>query len=50
MQALDHVDGRHADGGDEEFGAGVDYDRDEFVEFSFCVVVAGEVLGSAIAL
>ena len=50
VQALDHVDWRHADGGDEEFGARVDYDRDEFVEFSFCVVVAGKVLRSAIAL
>ena len=50
MQALDDVDWGDADGGDEEFGARVDDYGDEFVEFPLCVIVAGESLGSAIAL
>ena len=40
MQAGDDVGGRDADGGDEEFGARVDDDGDEVVEFAFGVVVA----------
>ena len=40
VEALDDVDGGHADGGDEEFSARVDDDGDEVVEFTFCVVVA----------
>lgn len=39
VEALDDVFGRDADGGDEEFGAGVDDDGDEVVEFALCVVV-----------
>lgn len=42
MQALDDVDWGHADGGDEEFGTRVDDYGDEFVEFTFCIVVARE--------
>ena len=38
--AADDVGGWDADGGDEEFGARVDDDGDEFVEFALCVVVA----------
>lgn len=40
VQALDDVDWGDADGGDEEFSAGVDDDGDEVVEFAFCVIVA----------
>ncbi len=50
VEAVDDVEGGHADGGDEEFGAGIDDDGDEVVEFAFGVVVAGVVLGSAVAL
>ena len=40
VEAADDVDGGHADGRDEEFGARVDDDGDEFVQFAFGVVVA----------
>lgn len=49
MQALDNVDWGHADGGDEEFSAGVDDYGHQFVELSFCVVVAVRILRSAVA-
>ena len=41
VETLDHVLGWDADGGDEEFGAAVDDDADEVVEFALGVVVAG---------
>ena len=50
VEAADDMGGRDADGGDEEFGARVDDDGDEFVELAFCVVVAfrwGGLFGSA---
>ena len=40
VEALNDVHGWDADGGDEEFGAGVNDDGDKVVEFAFCVVVA----------
>ena len=40
VEAADDVRGGDADGGDEEFGARVNDDGDEVVEFAFCVVVA----------
>ena len=46
MQALDDVDWRHADGGDEEFCTRVDDYGDEIIEFTFCVVVARAILVS----
>lgn len=42
VELVDDFFGGHADGGDEEAGAGVDGDLDEFVEFAFGVVVAIE--------
>lgn len=41
MEALDDMLGRYTDGRDKEFGAAVDDDADEFVEFAFGIVVAG---------
>lgn len=41
VELLDDGLGRHADGGDEEFGAGFDDDVDEVVELALGVVVAG---------
>ena len=40
MKALDDSFGGDADGGDEEFGARVNYYGYELVEFAFCVVIA----------
>lgn len=40
MQLLDNGLRRHANGGDEEFGARVDDDVDELVQLALCVVVA----------
>ena len=49
VETLDDVLGGYADGGDEELGAGVDDDGDEFVEFAFGVVIANKT-GSVIEL
>lgn len=43
VEALHDVCGWDADGGDEEFGAGVDDDGYQVVKFAFCVVVAGQL-------
>lgn len=40
MQPLDNMDGRHADGTDEQFRSGLNDDLYQFIEFALCVVVA----------
>ena len=40
MKLVDNGLGRNTDSGDEEAGAALDDDIDEFVELSLCVIVA----------